>query len=112
MAKFDTAFAQRAFRRAGRVEVTAADGTVLSGRGVVSALRGEAAQAGGLRHDLGALSRPLCRFTGWLAGEEGLVGGELRQAGLRYRVLDCRPIPLGDRVAAVRCLLERKEASP
>ncbi len=101
--------ALRAFRRAGSVVVKMGDGTVVQGRGLVSALRGETGEPDGKRHPLGSLPRPLYRFTGFLPEAEQAVGGVLTQENRAYTVLDARKIVLGERELCVRALLERRE---
>lgn len=101
------ALALRAFRRTGRVVQEAPEGEALEGRGIISALRKETGEIGGVRHSLGILPRPLYRFTGWFPGLRG--GMILRQAGERYQVLDVRKLLLGERELCTRALLERRE---
>ncbi len=101
--------ALRAFRRAGSVTVETTGGSVMQGRGLVSALRGETGEPDGKRHPLGSLPRPLYRFTGFLPEAEQAVGGVLTQENHSYIVLDARQIVLGERELCVRALLERKE---
>ncbi len=101
--------ALRIFRRAGRTALETAEGETLEGRGVISALRQETGEAGGKRHPLGTLSRPLYRFTGWIPDPKRLAGGVLVQGEARYRVLDERTVSLGERQVCVRALLEKEE---
>lgn len=97
------------FRRTGRVSLTTADGAVVSGRGIVTALRQNTGEPGGKRHELGTLGRPLYRFLGWLPCGANAVGGEITQGGRRYGVLDRRDVVLGENTIAVRMLLERRD---
>lgn len=100
--------ALRIFRHTGKVALESAGGGAVEGRGVISALRRETGEPGGRRHPLGELPRPLYRFVGWLPDGAGAEGGVISQGGARYRVLDARPILLGERQAGVRALLERE----
>ncbi len=106
--KEESSFSFRAFRRMGRVSLELPDGSSLSGRGLVSAIRRNTGEPGGSRHPLGVLPRPLYRFVGWLPGLEDASGGVLTQAGQSYTVLDGRRVLLGDREVCVRALLERR----
>lgn len=97
----------RIFRRAGRVTQENPEGEPLEGRGIISALKKDTGEIGGMRHSLGVLSRPLYHFTGWFPGLQ--KGRILCQAGERYQVLDVRRMLLGECELCTRALLERRE---
>ncbi len=100
--------ALRVFRRTGKVVLETPEGETAEGRGVISALRKETGEPGGVRHSLGVLGRPLYRFTGWLP-QPVQKGTTLLQTGERYTVLDVRSLRLGERELGVRALLERRK---
>lgn len=109
MAKLDAknSLACRTFRRTGQVTLETNTGETVTGAGLISALRQNTGEPGGLRHSLGVLPRPMYRFTGWLPETENAVGGVMIRGEKRYRVLDLRPLYLGERELCVRALLER-----
>ena len=102
-------FFSRLFRRAGKVTVETSNGTVFSGKGVITAVKRSAGEWGGLRHGLGVLDRPTYRFLGTLPMESCGQKGVLTQGGRGYRVLELSPLTLGGREICVRGLLERRE---
>lgn len=105
------AFSKKLFHRADRVTLQTPGGEILEGRGVISALRRETAEAGVYRHALGNLTRPLARFTGYLPAHKGLPGSVITQGDRSYTVLDARKICLGEREICLRALLERRDES-
>lgn len=107
-------FFSRLFRRAGRVTLETPWGDIVSGRGVIAAIRRTADDWGGLRHGLGVLDRPLYRFLGMLPMgtlpiESCGQNGVLTQGGHSYQILELSPVRLGEQVICVRGLLERRE---
>lgn len=101
--------ALRAFRRAAGVTLELPGGGTVRGKGFIFPLAQNAGNAGGERHSLGVLSRPLSRFVGFLPEWEKAVGGLASQGGAAYAVMDARPILLGERLVCVRLLLERRD---
>lgn len=98
----------RLFRRTGPVTLETEAGKVLSGRGVVTAMKRTAGEWGGVRHELGTLSRPLYRFLGDLPPEQG-SGGILTQGKRSYRVLESCPLLLGEEEICTKMILERRD---
>lgn len=99
---------ERIFSRAEAVELIV-NGEARTCKGVITQINRETAEAGGKRHPLGVLSRPLYKFVGSVPNDENLSGAQLVQAGKAYTVLDSRRLMLGGRLAAVRLLLERSD---
>ena len=102
-------FFSRLFRRAGRVTVETPSGERFSGRGVITALKRNAGEWGGLRHSLGILDRPLYRFLGTLPMEACGQKGVLTQGGDSFRVLTLSSVRLGEHEICISGLLERRD---
>ena len=102
-------FFSRLFQRAGQVTVETSEGEKFTGKGVVTAVKRNTGEWGGLRHGLGVLDRPLYRFLGTLPAESCGQKGVLTQGGCSYRVLELSPLTLGEQEICIRGLLERRE---
>lgn len=107
MAEHENFHSLKLFRRMGKVILQTDDGKALKGRGIITALRQTTGEPGDVRHELGALDRPLYRFLGWLPNFD--AAGVLVQAEKAYRILDKREVLLGERIVAVRMLLKRRD---